>query len=212
MYPIVAWRFPIYFLEANIHRDSLRTTPFSESRCMFASEPSSISISFTCFFFVYVAFMFFPFLYFTSKFWKVQSFLYSLTWCCYLLSLPSFANIFWFISFSYVVRLVCNCLFFLEFFHFVGFLCVWSSFAVLLVIAVASSFFILSSFLIQVFYFCSDSYGGCLFDLLQEKFYYSSSVTFCLDFIQSGFLMIKIQSSVYSWFSLLNLNFLCLLC
>ena len=107
-------------------------------RCMFAYGPSCSDFFFHVFYPFSISVMFFPFPYFTPfffcfscirflicpdtfftilfvefllLFWKAPLCLYCMTLSQYLLSLLSFANIFWFISSNCVIRLVCYCLF-----------------------------------------------------------------------------------------------------
>ena len=123
MYTFLAGRFPIwYFL----------SVPLSESRCIFVLEPSSSSYYFSmlfihsafslCSFFLHILFQN-SFASFASVcwyilvhslptcswnflllFWNVLFYLYSLTLSRYVLSLPYFTRIFWFISLTCIVR------------------------------------------------------------------------------------------------------------
>ena len=97
---------------------------------------------------------------FLSLFCYVLFCLYFCTLSRNLLSLPSFDNIFWFISSSCVVRFVCSC-------RFGVFSLRWPSvritFLSSFVVVSVSLFDFLASFLVQVLNFCSDSFGGYLF-------------------------------------------------
>ena len=90
-------------------------------------------------------------------------YLYRLIQPQYLISLLSFANIFWFISSSLIIRFVCGCCCFFWGGGVISFrwvVCVLLSLAVSLVVAV-SLFVLLAPFSIQFFiYFCSYSFWG----------------------------------------------------
>ena len=83
-------------------------------------------------------------------FWKVLLCLYYLVHACYLLSLCTFANIFWFISSTCLLSLVCNCIF--RSFLFQRVLVYFPSSLISLVLTV-SLFVLLSSFPIQILRF-----------------------------------------------------------
>ena len=87
--------------------------------------------------------------------------MYCLTLSRYHLSLISFANVFWFISSWCINRLLCGWLFSDLFLPLDSSAC-FSSLAVSFVVA-ASLLTLLFSVLIQVLYFCSDSFSEFLF-------------------------------------------------
>ena len=99
---------------------------------------------------------------FLSLSWNVQFYMNCFTSFHFLLNLFSFNNIFYFISSSCFVRLVCSCLLG-GYFYSAGFLYI-SPFLEVSLVAV-SLFFLLAAFFIQILYICSDTLRGYLFYL-----------------------------------------------
>ena len=128
----------------------------------------SVSISFSNFFFHFQSLfdLSFCFLHrlidiiFFRYIWRSNFNYIALTLSCYLLSLSSFVNIFWFISSSSIGSLVCCCLF--RSFKSIGPLCIFPS-LVFSLVSVVSLFVLLASFPNQVLYFSSSSLGECQF-------------------------------------------------